>query len=126
MKVLFVDDEPMVLELLEDAIGKIANGEAAFIECHTSREAIDAVEREKPEILFIDHNLSKLSEGQGGGEGLRVVQTLSGRGIRMISITSDPNIGKAYELMGIEFIDKFDSERMKRVIEAAFAAASDG
>ncbi len=120
MKVLFIDDEAMILELLEDAIDGI-DGKMVFAECHSLAKAMETIQRERPDIIFSDHNLTG-----NGGEGLKIVEALSGSGIRIISMTADPEIGEAYRMMGIEYIGKQNTEKMKQVVEAAFAAASDG
>ncbi|MCL4399762.1 response regulator [Patescibacteria group bacterium] len=109
-KILFIDDQAEILELLSELLS--AGPNVVFSECHDFESAMKAIQKEKPDVVFTDHSLSG-----GGGEGLKIVETLSGSGVKVISITSDENAGAAYELIGVKHVNKQDTDELKKIID---------
>lgn len=118
MKVLFIDDQKEILELLEESLhgGSV---QMTFRESHDYIDAMTAIKSENPDLLFLDHSLSR-----GGDEGFEIVEELrkSGNTMRIVSTTSGSAMEVYQTLFGIDHVEKFDIKKIKKVI-AAYAAA---
>jgi two-component system, OmpR family, KDP operon response regulator KdpE len=68
--VLVIEDEPPIRRLLRTSLG--AN-RFAVLEAASGREALETIEREKPEVILLDLGLSDM-------DGLSIVRTLRGAG----------------------------------------------
>ncbi len=122
MKILFIDDDRNILGMMEEIITAPVGVKMVFSECHSVADALGAVDREKPDIIFLDNSLSK-----GHDEGIDVVKALAGKSMKIFTTTSDPNIEEVYRLMGIPRVEKSDADSIERIMnKAAYAAASDG
>ena len=122
MKILFIDDDRYILGMMKEVITATTGVEMAFSECHSVADALLAIDREKPEVIFLDNSLSK-----GKDEGIEVVKALAEKRIKIFTTTSDPNIEEVYRAMGIERVEKSDADNIERIMnKAASAAASDG
>lgn len=106
MKALLIDDQIDVIRFLKRALKGVQN--IVFAECHSVEEALEAIAREKPEILFLDNSLC------GGNEGLEIADRV--KNIKIYSTTLRDSIVPEYEKRGIERIDKFDFEEIKKLI----------
>ena len=60
------------------------NSNAIFAECHSVEDAIDAINTHKPDIVFLDHNLSEY-----GDDGLTIVDRIACTGVQVYSITNN-------------------------------------
>ena len=87
------------------------NSNAIFAECHSVEDAIDAINTHKPDIVFLDHNLSEY-----GDDGLTIVDRIAGTGVHICSTTSDSFVAEEYKKRGIEHVRKRDFEGFKRII----------
>ena len=132
VKVLLVDDNPMVLAMLKQALSSLAT-------VTTAADAADALLRavdESPELLVCDYRLP-------GMDGRQLVEKLKSRpataGIAIILLASKADITE--KLSGQDFVDDYvekpfflkeATQRIKRVIDRlalekmAKAAPSDG
>ena len=82
MKLVIVDDHPIVLE----GLSALFRGEPQIkivARCLTGEEALEAVERHRPDILLLDLNLPRMN-------GLAVLRELASRGLetRVVLITA--------------------------------------
>lgn len=122
MKILFIDDQKDILKLLKDALGNRRDDIGmAFRESHEYLDAMMAIRAENPDILFLDHSLSK-----DGDEGFEIIAGLkkSGSLMRIVSTTSDDSVAEVYRtLFGVNHVEKSDVKKIEKII-AAFAAAS--
>lgn len=69
-KVLIVDDEPNILILMEQALEKLEDeDEVELITAKNGLEALDIIKEEKPDLVFLDVMMPKMS-------GLEVCNTV--------------------------------------------------
>jgi two-component system LytT family response regulator len=64
MRVIIVDDEPLARDRLRSLLSKESDVQIVA-ECGDGREAVGAVQREKPDVLFLDIQMPEL-DGFGG------------------------------------------------------------
>ena len=100
MKILFVDDLEFFLKAIKEDFFKDKDN-VVVAECHSVDEALTAIENAKPDILFLDHELT-----EGVHEGLEIAGRIKDRGIKIYSTTSVHNVHKEYAKLGIEVIEK--------------------
>ena len=107
MKFLFIDDNPVWLDAIERYFRD--NPNVIFAECHTVKEALAAITKHRPDVIFLDHSLT-----EGGGEGLEIAKQI--KGVKIYSTTADPSVLPAYQKLGIEHVDKWDLKKMKSLV----------
>lgn len=78
-KYLFIDDNKEWLASIQRALRGKDN--VLFAECHRAQEALDAVAKIQPDVIFLDHSLT-----EGGDEGLEIVKALQGSGVKIYSL----------------------------------------
>ncbi len=109
MKILFIDDSREWLASMRRFFRKKDN--VFFAECHSVKEALDAVEKIQPNVLFLDHSLT-----EGGDEGLEIVKALQGSGVKIYSTTAARDLADIYAQYGIEVVGKLDLLKIKSLI----------
>lgn len=110
-KFLFIDDDKEFLEELEEYLN---NPNVVFAECHSTDDALKAIEKSSPNVIFLDHHLTKDDEGN---EGLKIAYMLVRRkDIKIYSTTRDISVLSKYQNLGIENVNKFDMERIESII----------
>jgi DNA-binding NarL/FixJ family response regulator len=88
MRILLIEDEPLIA--LDAEMSLIAAGHEVIGPYKTSKEALDAADRERPDIAMVDINLA------GHNEGLGIVRDLYDRfGIRSVFATGQPDLARA-------------------------------
>jgi len=114
IRTIIVDDEPLAREriraLLADEldiemIGEYANG----------REAVDAIQRHKPDLLFLDVQMPEL-------DGFGVLQRLGAEKLpAVIFVTAyDQYALRAFEVHALDYLLKpFDRERFQKALQRA-------
>lgn len=61
-KVLIVDDEPNILILMEQALEKLEDDyDVILLTAKTGTEALEIIQQEKPDLVFLDVMIPKLS-----------------------------------------------------------------
>jgi len=90
MVCLFIDDDLSILRSLK--MWFFGKNDVFFEECHSTKEAIAAIEKIKPNVLFLDHSLT----GSSGNQGFEVVKHLNNledgnilKNLRIYSITEN-------------------------------------
>jgi len=122
MRVIIVDDEPLARDRLRSLLSKESDIEIVA-ECGDGREAVAAVQRENPDVLFLDIQMPELD-----GFGV-LAQLKGGRMPLVIFVTAfDEFAVKAFEFHAFDYLLKpFDKDRLKlavaRVREQAQAQA---
>jgi CheY-like chemotaxis protein len=96
MKCLFIDDDKWFLSSFKGASEK---HEIVLAECHSVADALEAVAKHKPDVVFLDHQLT-----EGGWEGLAIARNI--KHLRVFSTTSDERLKPQYEAMGIAWVGK--------------------
>ena len=111
MRVIIVDDEPLARDRLRSLLSK-ENDIQIVAECGDGREAVSAVQRESPDVLFLDIQMPELD-----GFGV-LAQLRSGRMPLVVFVTAfDEFAVKAFEFHAFDYLLKpFDKDRLKSAV----------
>ena len=107
MKFLFIDDSAEWLAIIRRRFRN--NKNVMFVECHSVEEALAAITKHQPDVIFLDHSLT-----EGGGEGLEIAKQI--KGVKIYSTTADFTVRSEYQKLGIEHVDKCDLKKIKSII----------
>ncbi|MFA6428642.1 MAG: hypothetical protein WCW02_03840 [Candidatus Buchananbacteria bacterium] len=107
-KALFIDDKGDYLASLARAFRDESG--VVFAECHNVEEALAAVDKHLPKVLFLDHNLS----GDSGDEGFEIAEALQGKGITIYSTSAYKQ--PRYEAMGVAYLGKATLKEYREII----------
>ena len=112
-KALIVDDEELARRLLREMLGAHPEIEIAA-ECANGLEAMKAVTEYKPDLLFLDIQMPKLT-------GFDVLELIDPAGIAVIFVTAyDQYAMKAFEVQAVDYLLKpFSRERFEAALERA-------
>ena len=120
-KVLIVDDEPDVRQLLYDFL---TGRDYEVLLASGGLEAIDIVEREKPDLVLLD----VVMPGVNGVETLRRIAEINPP-LRVIMVTANADIGLTSRLLAmgaVDYIPKpFDLEYLEQAVSIQLAASQD-
>ena len=120
-KVLIVDDEPDVRQLLYDFL---TGRDYEVILAAGGLEAIDMVRREKPDLVLLD----VVMPGMSGVETLRCIAEIDPP-VRVIMVTANADIGLTSRLLAmgaVDYIPKpFDLEYLEQAVSIQLAASQD-
>ena len=120
-KVLIVDDEPDVRQLLYDFL---TGRDYEVVLAAGGLEAIDMVEREKPDLVLLD----VVMPGVNGVETLRRIAEIDPP-LRVIMVTANADIGLTSRLLAmgaVDYIPKpFDLEYLEQAVSIQLAASQD-
>lgn len=108
-KFLFIDDSGGWLAAMGRALHQ--NQNVFFAECCSVEEALRAIEERKPDVVFLDHNLSA-----SGGDGFAVLDGITNKNIKVYSTTSDSFVAQEYLKRGIGHVNKRDLAGFKSII----------
>ncbi len=114
MRVIIVDDEPLARDRLRALLSKEADLQIVA-ECGDGREAVAAIKRENPDVVFLDIQMPEL-------DGFGVLAQLKGtRMPRVVFVTAfDEFAVKAFEVHAFDYLLKpFDKDRLKAAITRA-------
>ena len=114
LRVLVVDDERAARQRLEDLLALRSDVEVAGT-ATTGREAVDAIARLQPDLVFLDVQMPGLS-------GVEVVRTIGPRHMpAVIFVTAyDEYAIEAFELAALDYLLKpFDDERFEQALRRA-------
>lgn len=106
---LIVDDEPLSLEILQKYIEDIPALQLTR-SCNNAFEAMEAIEEERIDLIFLDINMPKLS-------GIQLAKTLS-YPMEIIFTTAYPEFAvEGFEMNAIDYLVKpFDFERFLKAV----------
>ena len=120
-KVLVVDDEPDVRQLLYDFL---SGRDYDVVLAASGFEAIEALEREKPDLVLLDVAMP----GMNGVEALSRIATIEPP-VRVIMVTANADIGLTSRLLAmgaVDYIPKpFDLEYLEQAVSIQLAASQD-
>jgi len=115
IRALIVDDEPLARERIRTLLSKESDMEVVA-ECCDGPSAIYAVERERPDLLFLDVQMPEM-------DGFHVLEALAegGAPLSVIFVTAyDKYALRAFEVHALDYLLKpFDRERFSRALERA-------
>jgi two-component system LytT family response regulator len=112
-KALIVDDEELARKLLREMLASHPEIEIAG-ECGNGMEAVKAVAEHKPELLFLDVQMPKLS-------GFDVLELVDPAGLAVIFVTAfDQYAMKAFDVHAVDYLLKpYSKERFEAALERA-------
>ncbi|MGB7437971.1 MAG: response regulator [Candidatus Acidiferrum sp.] len=112
-KALIVDDEELARKLLREMLSSHPEIEVAA-ECGNGMEAVKAAEGHKPDLLFLDVQMPKLT-------GFDVLELIDRTGVSVIFVTAfDQYAMKAFEVHAVDYLLKpFSRERFEAALERA-------
>jgi len=113
-QVLIVDDEPLTRERLRQLVEAEPGLELAG-ECTNGREAVDAVRKARPDLLFLDVQMPEL-------DGFGVLEELAGERLpAVIFVTAHDRFAlRAFEVHAVDYLLKpFDKDRFQTALRRA-------
>ena len=112
-KALIVDDEELARKLLREMLASHPEIEVVG-ECGNGMEAVKAVAEHKPELLFLDVQMPKLS-------GFDVLELVDPSGLAVIFVTAfDQYAMKAFDVHAVDYLLKpYSKERFEAALERA-------
>jgi two-component system, response regulator, stage 0 sporulation protein F len=120
-KVLVVDDEPEVRELLQEFLSD--RGYDVLVAA-SGREALDAVDAQKPDLVLLDVAMPEMD----GIEALRRIATVEPP-VRVIMVTANPDISLTSKLLAmgaVDYIPKpFDLDYLEQAVSVQLSAAQE-
>jgi CheY-like chemotaxis protein len=94
-RILIADDEPAIRDILVECVNGFDHGQAyAVSTASDGPDALEAVKRDRPELVLLDHNMP----GMTGLEVLKKILQFD-PGIRVVMITGTMNDGDAAEAL---------------------------
>jgi len=111
IRALIVDDEPLARERIRDLLAEDPDIELIG-ECSDGREAVEAIRREAPDLVFLDVQMAEM-------DGFAVLDEIGEDRIpAVIFVTAyDQHALKAFEVHALDFLLKpFDRERFERTV----------
>jgi two-component system LytT family response regulator len=114
-KALIVDDEELARKLLREMLSSHKEIEIAA-ECGNGMEAVKAATEHKPDLLFLDLQMPKLT-------GFDVLELIEREGVAVIFVTAyDQYAMKAFDVHAVDYLLKpFSRERFEAALERAKA-----
>jgi two-component system, LytTR family, response regulator len=112
-KALIVDDEELARTLVREMLSTHAEIEIAA-ECGNGIEAVKAVGEHKPDLLFLDVQMPKLT-------GFDVLELIDRAGVAIIFVTAfDQYAMKAFDVHAVDYLLKpFSRDRFEAALERA-------
>ncbi len=114
-KAMIVDDEELARKLLREMLH--AHPEIEVVaECGNGMEAVKAAGVQKPDLLFLDVQMPKLT-------GFDVLELIERQGLAVIFVTAfDQYAMKAFDVHAVDYLLKpFSSERFEAALEKAMS-----
>jgi two-component system, LytTR family, response regulator len=112
-KAMIVDDEELARQLLREMLASHAEIEVAA-ECANGMEAVKAAAEHKPELLFLDVQMPKLT-------GFDVLELIERQGVAVVFVTAyDQYAMKAFDVHAVDYLLKpFSRDRFEAALERA-------
>ena len=114
LRVVVVDDEPLALRLVKSMLQELPFVEV-LATCKNGREALDAVSKHCPDLLFLDIQMP-------GMNGFEVVRRLQGDTIPLVVFATayDQYAIEAFEVDAVDYVMKpLEDERLEQAIQRA-------
>jgi two-component system, LytTR family, response regulator len=117
-KALIVDDEELARKLLREMLKSHAEIEVAA-ECGNGMEAVKAAAEHKPDLLFLDVQMPKLT-------GFDVLELIEREGVAVIFVTAyDQYAMKAFDVHAVDYLLKpFSRDRFEAALERAKSSST--
>ncbi|HVZ97986.1 MAG TPA: LytTR family DNA-binding domain-containing protein [Chitinophagaceae bacterium] len=98
LRCIAIDDEPLALELLEDNISKVPFLQLVA-KCHNPLQAMEIVQREQPDLIFLDIQMPGLT-------GLQFLQSLQKRPMAILITAYEKYALDSYNLDVVDYLVK--------------------
>lgn len=120
MRVLLVDDEPPARRRLRALLDVEADVEVVG-ECATAAEAIAAVGRHRPDLLFLDVRMPE-------GDGFEVADTIGDDGPLIVFVTAfGDHAVRAFDVQAVDYLTKpYTPERLAEAVRRTREALAGG
>ncbi len=110
---LIVDDEPLARRGIRQSLQTVSDVEIIG-ECKNGREAVAAIERQKPDLIFLDVQMPLL-------DGFGVIEEIGAENMQaaVVFVTAfDEHAIRAFEINALDYLLKpVDPERFKKTLE---------
>ncbi len=117
MKCLIVDDEPLAQRVLEKYIAELS-GLTLTAKCSDAIEAMEILEKEQIDLLFLDINMPRLS-------GIKFLKSYKNPPLVIITTAYTEYAVESYELSVLDYLKKpFSFERFLLAVQKAKSAAA--
>ncbi len=120
MKILVVDDSPVMRKLIARSIRQAGYGDAEVVEAEDGAHAIDVVEQEQPDLILADWNMPNLT-------GIEMLRALRSDGVTttvgFVTSESSVEIRKQAQEAGASFFlsKPIDTTRLEAALTAVGA-----
>ncbi|MEM9558076.1 MAG: LytTR family DNA-binding domain-containing protein [Acidobacteriota bacterium] len=114
IRTILVDDEPLAREKLQGFLQKETDIEIVA-ECRDGREAVETIERERPDLVFLDVQMPEM-------DGFEVIETLEADSLPIVVFVTafDQYALKAFDVHAVDYLLKpFDRERFREALDRA-------
>ena len=114
LRALIVDDEPLARERVASLLATEADVEVVG-ECGDGHEAVDAIRRLAPDLVFLDIQMP-------GADGFQVIEEVGGDRMPLVIFVTayDQHALKAFEVRALDYLLKpFDRERFGESLQRA-------
>jgi two-component system, LytTR family, response regulator len=114
VRTLIVDDEPLARERLRDWL-RAEPGLEIVGECADGRQAVETIQREKPDLVFLDVQMPEL-------DGFGVLAALRNETMPVVVFVTayDQFAVKAFEVHAVDYLLKpFDHDRLRTALRRA-------
>ena len=117
MKILVVDDSPVMRKLVTRSIRQAGFGDATVVEAEDGAHAVDVANAENPDVILADWNMPKMT-------GIEMLRTLRNEGnkVRVGFVTSESTAeirSEAQQAGASFFLSKpIDTDRLEEALRA--------
>lgn len=114
IRTIIVDDEPLARDKLSAFLEKEGDIEI-LAQCRDGREAVEAIDREKPDLVFLDVQMPEM-------DGFEVLENIDTENLPTVIFTTayDQYAIKAFDVHAVDYLLKpFDRERFGQALARA-------
>lgn len=114
IRTLLIDDEPLAREKLQGFLGREDDIEV-IAECRDGREAVEVIDREKPDLVFLDVQMPEM-------DGFDVLEHVDPDALPTVIFTTafDQYALTAFDVHAVDYLLKpFDRERFQEALDRA-------
>jgi len=118
LKTILIDDEPLARQVIREFLQEFPQIEI-ITECENGRQAVTAINRHKPDLIFLDVQMPGLN-------GLQVLERLEYMPAIIFSTAYDEYAIRAFEVNAVDYLLKpFDRERFATAVQRAIERRPD-
>ena len=120
LKTVLIDDEINALEALEWKLNRYAGDEVVIIKCNSPLQGIDIINKEKPDIVFLDIEMPEM-------DGFSLLQELTYKDFKLIFTTAHDEFAlKAIKVSAIDYLLKpVDKDELISALEKVKSSRKD-